>query len=92
MRNSQAPLNTTPIGDASIPQLNASTSATVNVDFAQSTADSWLVSLAIAEDGNATHNAINAALAYHTAFMVEHHQKIEMSGNAAREDARLRSR
>ena len=37
------------------------------------------------------HNASKATLAYHTALMIEYHQKLEMSGNAAREDARVTS-
>jgi len=37
------------------------------------------------------HNAIKAALAYYIALMVEHHQKNEISGNAARDDARVTS-
>jgi hypothetical protein len=37
------------------------------------------------------HNAIKAAIAYHTALMVEHHHKIEISSNVAREDARVTS-
>ena len=37
------------------------------------------------------HNAIKASLAYHKALMVKHHQKIEISGNSAREDARVTS-
>jgi len=49
------------------------------------------MSLALAEEGSAMHKAIKYTLAYHTAFMVEHHQKLEMSGNDAREDARVTS-
>jgi hypothetical protein len=37
------------------------------------------------------HNVIKAVLAYCIALMVEHHQKNEISGNAAREDARATS-
>ena len=86
-----APHNNVPIGEASTSHLNASTSAAVKVYFAKSAADSLRVSLALAEEGNAMHNATKAALAYHTILMAEHLQKIEMSGNAAREDARITS-
>ena len=63
----------------------------VNIDFAQSAVDSLRASLALVKEGSVMHNAVKAALAYHTALMVEHHQKNEMSGNAAREDARVTS-
>jgi hypothetical protein len=59
----------------------------MNIDFAQSAADLLRVSLALAVEGRAMHNVIKASLAYHTAFLVEHPQKLEMSGNAARKDA-----
>ncbi len=35
------------------------------------------------------HNSIKAALTFHLALMADHHHKIEISGNAAREDARV---
>jgi hypothetical protein len=85
-----APHNTAPIGAASTSQLiNANTPAAVSTDFAQTAADSFRASLALAEEGSAMHNSIKAALAFHTALMAEHHYKIEISGNAAREDARV---
>ena len=49
------------------------------------------MSLALVEEGSALHNTPKAAFAYHTVLMVEHHQKIEMSGNSARKDARVTS-
>ena len=45
----------------------------------------------LAKEGNAMYNAISAALACHTALVVDHHQKLEMSGNAASENARVTS-
>ena len=44
---SLAPHDITPIGEASTSQLNASTSAIVNIDFAKTSADSFRVSLAL---------------------------------------------
>ena len=79
------------IGEASTSQLNASTPAGVNIDFAQSARDSLRASLALVEEDIVMHNAIKAAPAYNTALMVEHRQLLEMSGNAAREDARVTS-
>ena len=71
---SPAPHDIAPIGEASTSQLNSSTPAEVNVDFAQPAANSLRASLALDEEGAAMHNAISAALAYHTALMVDHHQ------------------
>ncbi len=61
--------DTAPFGEASTSQPSPSTPAEVNVDFAQSSADSLRASLALAEEDNALHNAITAALAYHTALV-----------------------
>ena len=53
-----APQSTALIGEASTSQPNAITPAVGNVDFAQSTAVSLRISLALAEEGNAMHNAM----------------------------------
>ena len=58
-----------PFGEASTSQPNPSTPAEVNVDFAHHVADSLRASLALAEEGIALHNAITAALAYHTGLV-----------------------
>ncbi len=78
------PHDIAPVDEASTSQLNANTPAGVNIHFAKSAADSLRVSLALAEECNAMHIAITAALAYHTVLMVDHHQKLEVSGNVAR--------
>ena len=84
-----APRNATSIGVASTSQLNASTPVVVSTDFAQSAADALRASLALAEEGSAMHNSIKAALAFRSALMADYRYKIEISCNAAREDARV---
>jgi hypothetical protein len=84
-----APRNTASIDVASTSKLKASTPAVASNDFAESAADSLHASLDLAEEGSAMHNSIKATLAFHSALMANHHHKIEISGNAAREDARV---
>ena len=47
------------------------------------------MSLALAKEDSAIHNAITAALAYHTALIVDYHQKLKVSGNVARMESRV---
>jgi hypothetical protein len=84
-----APRNATFIGVASTSQLNARTPGVVSTDFAQSEEDYVRASLVLTEEGSATHSSIKAALAFLFALIADHYHKIEISGNAAREDARI---
>ena len=81
--------NSAPFGEASTSQLNPSTLAEVNVDFATFAADSLRVSLALVEEGSALQNAIMAALAYHTALIDAHHKKLEVSDDYSRMETRV---
>ncbi len=74
---------------ASTSQLNASTPVALSPDFAHSATYLLRASLALDEEGSAMHNSIKAALAFHLALMTDHHHKIEISSNVAREDARV---
>jgi len=78
-----------PFGEAPSSQLNSGTPAEVNVDFAQSAAYSLRASLALAEEGSALHDAITTALTYHTAFIDDHHKKLEVSENYSRIETRV---